>query len=976
MKHPFNAYSGDEPYIFICYSHKDSDYVYEIINSLNDKGFRIWYDEGCEPGYDWGDFVDEKIKNCRAFMVFVSANMLQSRISRNELEIAADDMYENQIRLIPINIDDSALTGKLNVQLHGIQQIRKSVFGERLVDKIVEALPPETCSDKTKNKNESKQSNGRTISANDIAAISEGFIYRELKKYFDADDIAFEKIQRSYSRIFIHVIDNYEFEEEDNIFSILVDKFFGAKNGHPHVGKYFLKLSGGCGTGKSTFMQILYLSILRKKNRDFTPVYYNLSFYENKIAPNTSEFISDDLKMLEEYFKNSGNTPIVFIDGVNTCLFSESPLDNLVYDCLKEIAGVQEIVCIEDNFTCNPERTRRDAYITNKASIELSFSSIDLIEVNECKELLKCAAELGRVEHGDELLSYFKKNQFYETDLFLIDKFGSKRKDIDIYSKTIYDWIEDILRHDYRCDDKFLSVAGNIAYHYCYTNDKLADILHESTETAMRAFSIMRSHKFFNDYLIARHYVERLLDYEEGEDLEFFEMVLPKQVTRFIIAKINKDILVEEEFHDFFINNYAKFSTLGKSAASFYLGRLKSTNLKRTGTQFLLAKFQAHKDMIAEKLAQKVYGHKGEYMDDLFNLRGISVSLIGCGEKDIFKEYIENLIANPDANEINRGFHLEYYGDKIYIPGTKMLDYMDALSKGEKTMQYLCKGLDDFIFEGKETRTGEVMLFTLCSLIQARIEKGGVYKHYDLKKYIKKAIDYIEQYRRNFTGVKRVPQNIESDKFDNYLKSVKRDFIDYNAEKNIPIETSFYNIYSDANKIKRTGWVRSGIENPENIVEHSFNLMLLTMFYIPTKDTWGIYDKDKIMKMLFIHDLAETVLGDIPKPDKQSDIEGKYDKDEDLMMKQLLLKGTYPSVANLDEYYQLWEEFRDQKTEDAKLAKDIDVIQAVYQFKKYQKKHPDNFPAERVQKWLDEYYALKTDFGRELFQRLIIDNTF
>ena len=42
---PFDAYDGDEPYLFISYAHKDSALVFKEISKLNDAGYHIWYDE-------------------------------------------------------------------------------------------------------------------------------------------------------------------------------------------------------------------------------------------------------------------------------------------------------------------------------------------------------------------------------------------------------------------------------------------------------------------------------------------------------------------------------------------------------------------------------------------------------------------------------------------------------------------------------------------------------------------------------------------------------------------------------------------------------------------------------------------------------------------------------------------------------------------------------------------------------------------
>ena len=39
---PTKAYKGEEPYIFISYAHKDSDFVFPEIERLTADGFKIW----------------------------------------------------------------------------------------------------------------------------------------------------------------------------------------------------------------------------------------------------------------------------------------------------------------------------------------------------------------------------------------------------------------------------------------------------------------------------------------------------------------------------------------------------------------------------------------------------------------------------------------------------------------------------------------------------------------------------------------------------------------------------------------------------------------------------------------------------------------------------------------------------------------------------------------------------------------------
>ena len=50
MNKLFSAYEGEEPYVFVCYAHKDSDVVYPEMAWLRDEGVNLWYDEGISAG--------------------------------------------------------------------------------------------------------------------------------------------------------------------------------------------------------------------------------------------------------------------------------------------------------------------------------------------------------------------------------------------------------------------------------------------------------------------------------------------------------------------------------------------------------------------------------------------------------------------------------------------------------------------------------------------------------------------------------------------------------------------------------------------------------------------------------------------------------------------------------------------------------------------------------------------------------------
>ena len=85
---PFEAYQGDAPYVFVSYSHKDSAQIYPEINELHQQGYRIWYDEGIDPGNEWPEEIALALAACSHFVVFVSPAAVESENVRNEVNFA------------------------------------------------------------------------------------------------------------------------------------------------------------------------------------------------------------------------------------------------------------------------------------------------------------------------------------------------------------------------------------------------------------------------------------------------------------------------------------------------------------------------------------------------------------------------------------------------------------------------------------------------------------------------------------------------------------------------------------------------------------------------------------------------------------------------------------------------------------------------------------------------------------------------
>ncbi|MDM8524879.1 DUF1566 domain-containing protein [Desulfococcaceae bacterium HSG8] len=123
---PFEAYQGDEPYIFISYAHKDVAEVYLEITRLHEIGYRIWYDEGIAPGSDWPDDIAKALAECNYFMVFISPNAVASRNVRNEINFALN----RDKPLLAVYLEQTTLPLGLELRMGDLQAVMKYRMSE------------------------------------------------------------------------------------------------------------------------------------------------------------------------------------------------------------------------------------------------------------------------------------------------------------------------------------------------------------------------------------------------------------------------------------------------------------------------------------------------------------------------------------------------------------------------------------------------------------------------------------------------------------------------------------------------------------------------------------------------------------------------------------------------------------------------------------------------------------------------------
>ncbi len=157
--------------------------------------------------------------------------------------------------------------------------------------------------------------------------------------------------------------------------------------------------------------------------------------------------------------------------------------------------------------------------------------------------------------------------------------------------------------------------------------------------------------------------------------------------------------------------------------------------------------------------------------------------------------------------------------------------------------------------------------------------------------------------------------------------------------------TIFLEILSVAEKLKcntRHSWTSTG--RHESVAEHSWRLAFMALL---VRDEFAHLDMDKVIRMCLIHDLGEAFTGDIPTFEKTKADEEK----EDQMFSEWI--DSFPEPYR-SEFQELLEEMQERATEEAKLYKALDNLEAVIQHNEAD-----------ISTWLPLEYELQFTYGTD-----------
>jgi hypothetical protein len=137
MDKPFKAYDGNAPCIFISYAHSDKETVFKCIDRLHKRGFRIWYDEGIEPGTKWYEVLASKIDAAECVLLFMSRHSLHSPYVTKEITCATG----KKKHIVCVVLDGSRAQGSFELMLCDTQMMNHG--GSAFFERLEKALRPE-----------------------------------------------------------------------------------------------------------------------------------------------------------------------------------------------------------------------------------------------------------------------------------------------------------------------------------------------------------------------------------------------------------------------------------------------------------------------------------------------------------------------------------------------------------------------------------------------------------------------------------------------------------------------------------------------------------------------------------------------------------------------------------------------------------------------------------------------------------------
>lgn len=719
-----------------------------------------------------------------------------------------------------------------------------------------------------------------------------------------------------------------------------------------------LRVFGNPGTGKSSLLALLYLEWDKAHVDDPSrpvPVYIDLHSYDRRVyadggghAGQALDECDRDLAPLRDLIESYPETELwILLDGNNQYDKYQSAVRDRVRSILSNIHA-KKIVSIglapgDDDFLHCQDLDIEDA------ERQIHLRGMDPASPDVDK-FVRAVARSRSSSNERLVMQRLQRMRLRSVDLLLVSllfevQTTSRQQPVETFGDLIKAYCERSLAH-YRTEyvateppgaDRTFTLRDASALAYRYTilkKDFAGDELSWSPY-----WELIHRHPVIADFLVAYHIIMQLRDLGADDSAGYgrIEFVYPHRINRFCkdIMNFSRDtqVLVMKAIQE----GYDQADVPCKPHLCYLAGRVEDVTQQEEAREFLQ---QVNKALVPGDDA-----NLGEFdFEELLLLRTVAISLVVLGDKGESDRYIQRLLRHPSWEDLNRGFHLEYYGDIPYDP-TVRLTRRDYMADCKQTFQLLRKRIDERHGDPDYTML-DIDLFTLISLAQHRHADG----HLD-ERFRVEAIDIIDR-------MIRVRKVVRSNELKHYAEMVQKHL----SSEEFRVGSLLLDLYG-LKSTRREGWVARNLVNSESVADHMYAGHLMARVFLPEAIEDPEYDKHRIIDIVLIHDVLEAYIGDhVRKDDAVREEEGRRSL-------YLRMFETYKGVYGLSKMHELWEEYEAKTTINAKVAHDIDRLENLVQLYVYQ---IEGRQVEGFDAWeRDLHDAIKTSPGIQLKDTIV-----
>lgn len=972
----------NEKLIFISYASKEKETAEKVCDYLEEQKINCWIaPRNVEAGGNYASQIVAAIRKCDIFVMLASESTNVSGHVSNEVSIA----FDNKKNIIPFKIQNVRFTDEYLYFLgrkhwieasgdfnEGLKTLYKTICYIRKKEcergkNTVEEQDPQSEPEKVQTEEvpvqqtEVYEYNHNTI-VDVIIEKSRKYPYNIYKRIEGAG--AYEAMLAQANVLFEKTIRVYRYGKivkcDSDLPELIVEEM-SREDGN------CIQVQGLPGSAKNMLLQLAFYKMLtnfRMGISNVLPFYVSASYYEkipynqDNVAAQMKELLAEEFEEYFEYLRNHKNVrPALFVEAIREHNVAQISPENMIFELWRKYGAFHRTCSIDIGLIKNRARLKRVIPIVGDSKGYLFMTrQVPTDDNSAVKQMIRSVFLIYQYElNVEETYQLLRKLKFPVVDIFLIRLIATEMQtSYDYNTIRLSDMYEKLaLSELYGDTEKLKSVATEL---YCYV---FTTSYHwNMTRYNGAMWSLPHKHNTYLEFLIAYYFVDKMEHCQEEGDASFLETRMTAMSNRFVASFLKDNYLLQETMLNFIKENYNTFDVRQKSNAAYWLGRLEYKNLSDVATEILMSEYQVYKDIVKHDNRNCL-----ENYDRQFLFRSICTGLLSQGRGSVLDEYLCVIIVNDIANAVNRGAVIEYF-DNNYQMVAHEAYYLDTdISLGEQALRILASRVES-VLSRKSGRYVEKDLVTMLSLLQARIQNKNKALKYDLRMLVEKTIEYLEIYQTR-------PKNVVSDKLQFYFKSMEEDFRIYLQSEEFDIGSLIYNRYRGLREIKRNQWLEKHIEDPESVAEHTFSAWIMAMLFLPEEYNADGYSKREILDMLLVHDLAEADMGDQTISLNEPTRELKKQND---VLKKLFVKGTYPDMANLTYFYNVWTGYYNGTGINARVARDINLLQTIYTFCEYYCKYPDHFGLSDVKKWMMEKSNLKTELGYELFERLIVNN--